>query len=77
MALPQMVSSLGYKTWYNINFSKSKIKVLPSGNCFPPLIPASISCFFQSELSKSDHSTNRTILYPTAEGISCSSASPI
>lgn len=70
MALPQVVSSLGYKTWNNINFSKLKIKVLPSGNCFLHLAPVFICYFFQQELPKFDPRIGCTIVYWMAEGIS-------
>lgn len=55
MTLSQVVSSLGYKTWNNINYFKLKIEVLPSGNGFFPLALSAIvfiCYFFQKELAK-------------------------
>lgn len=40
MALPQVVSSLGYKTWNNINFSKLKIKASLCGIASFLLLPS-------------------------------------
>lgn len=70
MALPQVLSSLRYKTRNNINFSKLKIEVLPSVNYFLPLAPVFICYFFRQELPKLDPRIGWTRVYWMAEGIS-------